>query len=73
MLLSLMKENETAVITDVDGDFALSRRLHDMGFAPGQKISCTDIGIFGSPIAYKIRGTKIALRKKDAAKIGVIM
>ncbi|MGN1328717.1 MAG: ferrous iron transport protein A [Eubacterium sp.] len=73
MLLSQMKENQTATITALDENFDLSRRLHDMGFAPGQKIHCSDIGLCGSPIAYTIRGTKIALRKKDADKIGVVL
>ena len=73
MLLSQMKENQTATITAVNDNFRRSRRLYDMGFIAGQKIQCTDIGLWGSPIAFTIRGTKIALRKKDAAMIGVVL
>lgn len=73
MLLSQMKENQTATITALDDNLSLSRRLRDMGFVAGQRINCNEIGLCGSPIAYTIRGTKIALRKKDADMIGVVL
>lgn len=73
MTLSDMKENQSAVIADIENSTGVKRRLFDMGFTAGAKIYCTDIGIFGSPIAYQIRGSKIALRKKDANEIGVTL
>ncbi|MDD6728522.1 MAG: FeoA family protein [Eubacteriales bacterium] len=73
MLLSQIKQNETATIIGVDDGCTLKRRLCDMGFVSGQQICCTDIGFCGSPIAYTIRGSKIALRKKDASMIGVVL
>ena len=72
MRLSQLKENQTAVIAAVKNN-NLRRRLFDMGFVAGQEIKCTNIAALGSPIAYNIRGTKIALRKKDADLIGVIL
>ncbi|MGN0521795.1 MAG: ferrous iron transport protein A [Eubacterium sp.] len=73
MRLSQMKENQTGVITAVKSNNKLQRRLFDMGFVSGQEIKCTNIAMSGSPIAYSIRGSKIALRKKDADFIGVIL
>lgn len=73
MLLSNMKENQIATISKIDSKCTLSRRLFDLGFIEGQKITCTNIGLTGSPIAYNICGCKLALRKKDAAMIGVII
>lgn len=73
MTLSQMKEKQTGVITYVNATDSFERRFFDMGFINGQKVACDNIGIFGSPIAYQIRGSKIALRKKDADKIGVIL
>ncbi|MCM1114546.1 MAG: ferrous iron transport protein A [Clostridium sp.] len=73
MILSQMKENETGYITCINSDPGFERRFFDMGFITGQSIRCMNIGLFGSPIAYQIRGSKIALRKSDADKIGVIM
>lgn len=73
MTLSDMKENQIATITEIEDTGNLSRRLFDMGFISGQDIVCINIGAFGSPIAYNIRGCKVALRKKDAQMIGVIL
>lgn len=71
MRLSQMKENQNGIITIVKNKNNLQRRLFDMGFVTGQQIKCTNIAASGSPIAYNIRGSKIALRKKDADLIGV--
>lgn len=64
ILLSQMDTDETAEIISVNKSFPLARRLCDLGFSPGQKINCCNKSIFGSPIAYNIYDTKIALRKK---------
>lgn len=73
MILSQMKENDTGYITDINVNRSVLRRFYDMGFISGQTVCCTNIGIFGSPIAYQIRGSKIALRKTDAERIGVTL
>ena len=73
MTLSEMKENQVATITEIENESGLSRRLFDMGFVEGQDITCMNVGMFGTPIAFNVRGTKVALRKKDADLIGVIL
>ncbi len=73
MTMSDMKENQCATITDISRDFCLSRRLLDLGFMEGQTVLCTNIAAAGSPLAYELRGCKVALRKKDAGRIGVAM
>lgn len=73
MTLSDMKENQIATIIKIESDSALSRRLFDMGFIAGQNIACVNVSALGSPIAYNLRGCKVALRKKDADKIGVVL
>ena len=73
MTLSQMKENEIGYITCINTEPCYERRFYDMGFLDGQRVKCVNIGPFGTPIAYQIRGCKIALRKCDADKIGVIL
>lgn len=73
MRLSQLKENQTAIINFVDNNCDFVRRFFDMGFIEGNKVKCTNIGISGTPIAYQVCGSKIALRKKDADWIKVIM
>ncbi len=73
MLLSQMKENDVGFIDKINGDCGFERRFFDMGFVKGQRVECSNIGICGTPIAYRICDSKIAVRKKDAALIGVVM
>ena len=48
------------------------RRLMDLGIVPGTEIEAEIKSIGGDPVAYKIRGATIALRKKQADKIYLI-
>lgn len=73
MQLSQMKENEMGVIAQISDNCAFERRFFDMGFVTGEQVKCMNIGLCGSPIAYLVHGSKIALRKKDAELIGVVM
>lgn len=73
MLLSQLKENESALIDNITDGCSFRRRLFDMGFISGQRVECTNIALCGSPIAYSVCGAKIAIRKKDAALIEVVM
>lgn len=69
--LSSLKENETARILGISkesrGDNR--RRLLDLGFVKGTKISIDLISPMKNPIAYLVKGTSIALRKDQASKI----
>ncbi len=73
MTLSQMKENDFGHISYINTEPSFLRRFYDLGFMEGQCIRCENIGLLGTPIAYQIRGSKIALRKCDADKIGVVL
>jgi len=45
------------------------RRLMDLGVVPGTEIEVEMKSIGGDPVAYRIRGATIALRKKQAERI----
>ena len=45
------------------------RRLMDLGVVPGSEIEVEMKNISGDPVAYRIKGATIALRKKQADKI----
>lgn len=64
--------SDTGVVIGVSDDIQglARRRLLDLGITPGAKISKAMISSFGGdPVAYSIRGAKIALRKEQAKKI----
>ncbi len=48
------------------------RRLMDLGIVPGTEIEAQLESITSDPIAYKVRGTVVALRKKQADRIYIV-
>ena len=73
MTLADMKENDCGIILYISNDCEIKRRLFDMGFIMGNEISCVRRNFLGSPIAYKVEGSVVALRKNDAQKVGVVL
>jgi Fe2+ transport system protein FeoA len=71
MRLCDLNKGQEAQLDRIDAGLPTVRRLTELGFIKGQKIVCTDIGIAGSPIAYIICGTKLALRRSDCERIWV--
>ncbi len=69
--LAQLKTGERARIMQLDLHGLERRRLMDLGFTPGAEIEVAMRAAFGGPIAFRIRNTKIALRKQQAEKIWV--
>jgi len=69
--LSSLKENETAEIVGISKESRGEnrRRLLDLGFVKGSKISVDLMSPLKNPTAYLIKGTSIALRTDQASKI----
>lgn len=67
--LSALSIGAFSHIKDIQARGSLGRRLMDLGFTRGARVTC----LFSAPgrgmRAYLIRGTVIALRKKDAKSI----
>ena len=73
MTLADMKENDSGIILYISNDCEIKRRLYDMGFIKGNEISCVQKNFLSSPIAFKVEGSVVALRKSDAQKVGVVL
>ncbi|MBD0405158.1 DtxR family transcriptional regulator [Flammeovirga sp. EKP202] len=69
--LSLLKKGEKAVITGLSSECRgiNRRRLLDLGFVKGSKISINMVSPLSDPTAYLIRETLIALRKEQTDMI----
>lgn len=69
--LSSLNDNETAKIIGISRESRgeSRRRLLDLGFVKGADISIDLMNPLGEPHSYLIKGTSIALRKDQAAKI----
>ncbi len=73
MTLADMKENECGIISHINSECEIKRRLLDLGFIKGNEVRFERKNIFGSPIAFNIEGSVVALRKSDASEVGVIL
>lgn len=73
MFLSELEENQSATVLFSDSKSLFGERLNDMGFRNGERVLCVKRGLFPSPIIYLVNGVYIALRKKDAGAIEVVL
>ena len=67
--LSQLPVGQTATVLKILPSGTMRRRLQDLGIIPGTKIECVLKSPAGDPVAYRIRGALIALRKKDSETI----
>ncbi|MBQ8149585.1 MAG: ferrous iron transport protein A [Clostridia bacterium] len=47
----------------------LQARLREMGVIEGTEIVCVQASFFGDPRIYRVRGTKLCLRREEARRI----
>jgi len=69
--LNQLPKGTTAIITSLTANGLMRRRLMDLGFTEGAKVTVIRKSPLGDPTAYRIRGAVIALRKEEAALIEV--
>jgi len=72
MNLSLLKNNEEAVIVKVKGRGAFRKRITEMGFIKGQKVTVIKNAPLKDPIEYSIMGYHISLRRSEAELVEVV-
>lgn len=69
--LKEVKVGESAVVTKINGEGALKRRIMDMGICKGVEIAVRKVAPLGDPIELTVRGYELSLRKADAELIEV--
>ena len=67
MKLTEIKNEESAFVTQIEGNGSFRPRLGEMGFVKGQQIKRLYASPIGNPIVFEIMGSKVALRKQEAA------
>ena len=71
MLLSNLKENQTAKILHIGGNGALRRRILEMGLIKGTEVYVEKYAPMKDPIELIVKGYHVSLRVEEAAKITV--
>ena len=71
MLLSEMKENQSARIVRVGGNGALRKRILEMGITKGSEIYVEKYAPLKDPVELIVKGYHVSLRVEEAAQIMV--
>ena len=72
MRLSELKTGESAIVLKVLGHGGFRRRIVEMGFVRGVKISVVQNAPLKDPIEYNILGYNISLRRSEAKMVVII-
>jgi DtxR family Mn-dependent transcriptional regulator len=69
--LTALKQGEQAVVRALDDALQgfTRRRLLDLGLTPGVLVTAELPSMLGDPVAYRVRGTLIALRRDQAEQV----
>ena len=67
--MNTLLDGQSALVSRVDAEPSMRRRLLDIGLIPGTRVTCTAVSPAGDPAAYLIRGAVIALRGRDAGGV----
>lgn len=71
MKLSDLKPGQSGIIKEFT-DLTLSVKLMEMGCLPGELVRLERISPLGDPIAIKVSGYQLSLRKEEASNIILI-
>ena len=70
--LSDIKTGDEAIITKVLGHGAFRKRITEMGFVKGEKVTVIKNAPLQDPVEYEIMGYKVSLRRTEAELVEVI-
>lgn len=73
MNINNLKCGQIGTIKEVNGDKKLTRRLFALGCTEGTEIKVVRYAPFGDPVIVNFRGFDLAIRKKDAESILLVV
>lgn len=69
--LANLHVGETGIVHGISAAGAVKRRFLDMGITKGVAVTIDRIAPFGDPIAIRLRGYSMSLRREEAAHIAL--
>jgi ferrous iron transport protein A len=64
--LTELKRGESAILESIDLDEYEARRLMELGFLPGQRVTAAQAAPGGDPRVFQVDGSEVALRRETA-------
>lgn len=71
MTLKDVKCGQTVMVTKLNGEGAVKRRIMDMGITKGVQIFVRKVAPLGDPMEIRVRNYELSVRKAEAEKIEV--
>lgn len=62
---------ESALVSFVEGDSPVSKRLMEMGIVPGVSVKVVKTAPLGCPLQISVRGYHLAIRRTEAETISI--
>lgn len=69
--LDTLRPGQRGKILQLGGEPALTVRLMEMGLLAGEPVELLGVAPLGDPISVLIRGSRLALRRRDAAAVKI--
>ncbi len=70
--LANLKPGQTGVVQSITAEGAVKQHFLDMGITRGVRIQLERRAPFGDPLAVRLRGYSLSLRKDEARKICIV-
>jgi ferrous iron transport protein A len=64
--LTELKRGDSAILESIDLDEYEARRLMELGFLPGHRITAAQAAPGGDPRVFQVDGSEVALRRETA-------
>ena len=71
MTLDELQTGARGMVCEVGGSGAFRRRLLELGLLPGTVVERTGQAPLGDPLAFRVRGAVLAIRRRDAQAIRI--
>lgn len=71
LTLDALSPGGRATIRALAGEDGITRRLRELGFLPGVEVEMIGRAPLGDPLAVFVRGSRMALRRRDARRIQI--
>ena len=71
LMLADLGVGGSADVVGVELEGPIGRRLRDLGFRPGARVTCRRRAPMGDPRVYELAGSQVCLRRTEAAAVRV--
>jgi Fe2+ transport system protein FeoA len=69
--LASLRPGECAQVLELVGDDPITVRLYEMGLLPGERVTFLGKAPLGDPLAVRVRGSRLALRRAEALRVQI--